>query len=58
MAARLPASGKMGSCCRETGGRGAERYRGGYICAGFDAYARQRIRGVALVVCGFKIKRK
>ena len=48
----------MGSCCRETGGRGAERYRGGYICAGFDAYARQRIRGVALVVCGFKIKRK
>ena len=45
----------MGSCCRETGGRGAERHGGGYICAGFHAYARQRTNTVTPVVRGFKI---
>ena len=46
----------MGSCCRETCGRGAQRYRGGYICADFYAHQRQRIRAVAPVVCSVEIK--
>ena len=45
----------MGSCCRETGGRGAETYRSGDIHADFYAHQRQRIRAVTPVVRGFKV---
>jgi len=47
----------MGSCCRETGGRGAETYRSGDIHADFYAHQRQRIRAVTPVARGLNIKR-
>ena len=47
----------MGSCCRETGVCGAERYRSGCSYAGYHADQRQRTSTITPVVRSFKIKR-